>query len=78
MRALRLFFGVRSLHLKLSPLVEMGDLLVRWLVRMQGVIFWGKVLIIRTYVRRMLNRTAAEAMRFGRGNWIGKMSTCCM
>ena len=34
MRALKLFFGVGSLHSNVSPLVEMGDLPVKWLVRM--------------------------------------------
>ena len=39
MRALRLFFGVRTLHLKVSLLAEMGDLLVKWLARMRCVLF---------------------------------------
>ena len=34
MRALRLFFGVGTLLPKVSFLVEMGDLPVKWLARM--------------------------------------------
>ena len=39
MRALRLFFGVGTLHLKVSLLAEMGDLPVKWLARMRCVMF---------------------------------------
>ena len=41
MRALRLFFGVRTLHPKVLLLAEVGGLPVKWLARMQSVIFWG-------------------------------------
>ena len=39
MRALRLFFGVGSLHLKVSLLAEVGDLPVKWLARKRCVMF---------------------------------------
>ena len=55
MRALRLFFDVETLHPKVSLLAEMTDLPVKWLVRMRGVIFWGKVLTSRTYDGRLLS-----------------------
>ena len=76
MRALRLFFGVGTLHPKVSLLAEMGDLPVRWLARMRCVMFWSKVLISGAYDGRLLRKIAVEAVRFGRGTWIGKMSTC--
>ena len=76
LRALRLFFGVGTLHPKVSLLAEMGDLPVKWLARMQCVMFWGKVLTSRTYDGRLLRRIAAEALKFGKGNWICKMSVC--
>ena len=76
MRALRLFFGVGTLHPKVSLLAEMGDLLVKWLTRMQRVMFWSMVLTSRTYDGRLLRRIAVEAVRFGRGNWIDKMRVC--
>ena len=49
MRALRLFFGIGTLHPKVSLLAEMGDLPVKWLARMRCVMFWSKVLNSRTY-----------------------------
>ena len=49
MRAPRLFFGVGTLHLKVSLLAEMGDLPIKWLARMQCVMSWSKVLTSRTY-----------------------------
>ena len=56
MRALRLFLGVETLQPNVSLLAEMGDLLpVKWLARMRGVIFWGKVLTSRTYDGRLLS-----------------------
>ena len=33
MRVLKLFFGIKTLHPKVSLLPEMGDLLVKWLAR---------------------------------------------
>ena len=76
MRALRLFFGTGTLHLKVSILTEMGYLPVKWLVRMWCVMSWSKVLTNRTYDGRLLRRIVVEAVRFGRGTWIGKMSVC--
>ena len=68
------FFGVGTLHPKVSLLAEMGDLPVKWLARMRCVMFWSKVLTSRTYDGRLLRRIAVEAVRFGRGTWFGKMS----
>ena len=76
MRALRLFFGVGTLHPKVSLLAEMGDLPVKWLARMRCVMLWSKVLTSRTYDGRLLRRIAVEAVRFGGGTWFGKMSVC--
>ena len=61
MRALRLFFGVRILHPKVSLSAEMGDLPVKWLAKMRCAIFWRKVLTSRTYDGRLLRRIVAEA-----------------
>ena len=36
---------------------------------------WSKVLTNRTYDGRLLRQIAVEAVRFGKGTWIGKMST---
>ena len=76
MRALRLFFGVGTLHPKVSLLAEMRDLPVKWLVMTRCVMFWSKILTSRTYDGRLLRRIAVEAVRFGRGTWICKMSVC--
>ena len=70
MRALRLFFGVGTLHPKVSLLAEVGGLPVKWPTRMQSVIFCVKVLTSRLHDGRLLRRIAAEAVRFGRGTWI--------
>ena len=76
-RALALeLFGVGTLDPKVSLLAEMEDLRVKWLARMRCVTFWGKILTSRTYDGRLLRQIAAEAVRFGRGTWICKMSTC--
>ena len=59
-RALRLFFGVRTFHPKVSLLAEVGDLRVKWLARMQSVIFWGKVLTSRLYDGRLISSRSSE------------------
>ena len=76
MRALRLFFGVGTLHPKVSLLAEMGDLPVKWLARIQCVLFWSKILTSREYDGWLLRRIATAAVRLDRGTWIGKIGMC--
>ena len=77
MRALRLFLAL-ELSTQKSHFwrAEMGDLPVKWLARMRCGMFWSKVLTSRTYDGQLLRRITVEAVRFGRGTWIGKMSVC--
>ena len=75
LRALRKFFGVGTLHPKVSLLAEMGDLPVR--LRAQCVLFWVRVLSSRMYDGWLIRQVATEAVKFGRGSWLRKMGMCC-
>ena len=77
LRALRMFFGVGTLHPKVSLLAEMGDLPIRWRAKLQCVLFWVRVLSSRVYDGRLIRQVATEAVKFGRGSWLRKMSMCC-
>ena len=77
LRALRMFFGVGTLHPKVFLLAEMGDLPVRWLAKLRCVLFWVRVLSSRVYDGRLIRQVATEAVKFGRGSWLCKMSMCC-
>ena len=77
LRALRMFFGVGTLHPKASLLAEMGDLPVRWQAKLRCVLFWVRVLSSEAYDGRLIRRVATEAVKFGRGSWLRKISMCC-
>ena len=77
LRDLRMFFGVGTLHPKVSLLAEMGDLPVRWQAKLQCVLFWVRVLSSRAYDGRLIRRVATEAVKFGRDSWMRKMNMCC-
>ena len=77
LRALRMFFGVGTLHPKASLLAEMGELPVRWRAKLQCMLFWVRVLSSDAYDGRLIRRVATEAFKFGRGSWLRKISMCC-
>ena len=51
LRAFRMFFGVGTLHPKVSLLAEMGELPVLWEARVRCVLFWYKVLYVARFVK---------------------------
>ena len=77
LRACRMFFGVGTLHPRVSLLLEMGDLPIVWLARMRCTLFWFKVLASKVYEGRILRRVAMEAVKYGKGSWMQKMLSCC-
>ena len=78
LRALRMSFGVRTLHPKASLLAEMGDLPVRWRAKLRCMLFRVRVLSSDVYCDgRLIRQVATEAVRFGRGSWLCKISVCC-
>ena len=74
--ALRMFFGVGTLHPKASLLLEIQSLPVVWEAKMRCVKFWLKVLTSRLYERRILMKIAKQAVECGKGVWIGNMAKC--
>ena len=72
-----MFFGVGTLHPKVSLLAEMGDLPVRWRAKLQCVLFWVSVLSSRVYDDLLIRQVATEAVKFGTSSWLRKMSLCC-
>ena len=77
LRACWMFFGVGTLHPRVSLLLEMGDLPMVWLARMRCTLFWFKVLASKVYEGRILRRVAVEAVKYGKGSWMQKMLSCC-
>ena len=77
LKAARLFFGVGTLHPRMSLLWEVGDLPVVWLAKLRCVSFWFKVLTSPMYDKRLLKRVVTEAVRHGKGSWMRKMARCC-
>ena len=41
------------------------------------MLFWVRVLSSRVYDDRLIRQVATEAVKFGRGSWLRKMSMCC-
>ena len=74
LRALRMFFGVGTLHPKAFLLAEMGDLPVRWRAKLWCTLFWVRVLSSDAYDGRLIRRVATEAAKFGRGIRLRKIS----
>ena len=70
LRALRMCFGVGTLHPKASLLAEMGDLPVSCRAKLRCMLFWVRVLSSDAYDGRLIRRVATEAVKFGRGSWL--------
>ena len=41
------------------------------------MLFWVRVLSHDAYDGRLIRRVATEAVQFGRGSWLCKISMCC-
>ena len=76
LRALRMFFGVGTLHPKASLLLKIQSLPVVWEAKMRCVKFWLKVVTSRLYEGRILKKIARQAVECGKGVWIGNMAKC--
>ena len=70
LRALRMFFGVGTLHPKASLLLEVKSLPVVWEAKMRCVKFWWKVLTSEWYEGRLLRKIARQAVECGKGVWV--------
>ena len=70
LRALRMFFGVGTLHPKASLLREVEALPVVWEAKMRCVKFWLKVLNNEMYEGRLLRKIARQEVECGKGVWV--------
>ena len=50
---------------------------MRWQAKLRCVLFWVRVLSSEAYDGCLIRRVATEAVKFGRGSWLRKISTCC-
>ena len=76
LRALRMFFGVGTLHPKASLLLEVKSLPVVWEAKMRCVKFWWKVLTSEWYEERLLRKIARQALECGKGVWVKNLAKC--
>ena len=76
LRALRMFFGVGTLHPKTSLWFEMQMLLWVWEAKMRCVRFWLKVLGAKEYEGKLLKRIVRQAVECGKGGWVKNMARC--
>ena len=76
MRAFHMFFGVGTLHPKVSLLMELESLPVVWEARVRCVQFWYKVLTSKMYEGRMLRKVVLHAVECGRGSWMRSIGRC--
>ena len=76
LRALRMFFGVGTLHPKTSLWFEMQMLPLVWEARMRCVRFWLKVLSAKEYEGRLLKKIVSQAVECGKGGWVKNMARC--
>ena len=76
LHAFRMFFGVGTLHPKVSLMMEMECLPVVWEARVRCVQFWYKVLTSKVYEGRLLRKVASEAVECSRGSWMRSISKC--
>ncbi len=76
LRALRMFFGVGTLHPRASLLREVEALPVVWEAKMCCVKFWLKVLNSEMYEGRLLGKIARRAIECGKGIWVKNMAKC--
>ena len=75
LRALRMFFGVGTLHPKVSLLHEVEALPVVWEAKMHCVKFWLKVSNNEMYEGRLLRKIARRAIECGKGK-VKNMAKC--
>ena len=73
-----MFFGVGTMHPRMSLLLEVGDLPVVWLAILRCTQFWLKVLSSKVYAydERLLRRVAVKVVKHGKGSWMKRMSNC--
>ena len=71
LRALRMFFGVGTLHSKASLLREGRE------VKMRCVKIWLKVLNYEMYEERLLRKIARRAVECSKGVWVKYMAKLC-
>ena len=74
--AFRMFFGVGTLHLKASLMMEMESLSVVWEARVRCMQFWFKVLISKVYEGRLLKKVASQAVECKKGSWMRNIGRC--
>ena len=70
LRAFCMLFGVGTLHLKASLMMEMESLPVVWEARVSCVQFWYKVLTSKVYEGRLLRKVASQAVECEKGSWM--------
>ena len=76
LRALRMFFGVGTIHPKVSLLLEIKSLPIVWEAKMRCVKIWLKVMMSRLYEGRLLKKIMRQAVECGKGVWIKNMAKC--
>ena len=76
MHTFRMFFGVGTLHPKLSVMMELESLPVAWEARVRCVQFWYKVLTSKRYEGRLLRKVTLQVVECGRGSWMRSIGRC--
>ena len=76
MRTFRMFFGVGTLHPKVSLMMELESLPVVWEARVRSMQFWYKVLTSKIYEGRLLRKVMLQAVECGRGSWMRSIGRC--
>ena len=75
--ALRMFFGVGTLHPKPSCIVaQRFCLCMVWKAKIHCVKFWLKVLTCEMYEGRLLRKIARQAAECSKGVWVKNMAKC--
>ena len=70
LRAFRMFFGMGTLHLKASLMMEIESLPVVWEARVSGVHFWYKVLTSKVYEGKLLRKVVSQAVECEKESWM--------
>ena len=76
LRALRMLFGVGTLHPKTSLWFEMEMMPLVWKAKMRCVRFWLKVMSAEAYEGRLLRKIARHSVGCGKGAWVKNMAKC--
>ena len=76
LQAFCMFFGVGTLHLKASLMMEMEPLPVVWEAKVRFVQFWYKVLTSKVYEGRLLRKVASQAVECEKGSWMKNIGRC--